>query len=110
VTELLRRSSTPPIIMVIGDHGTLSRGWPVDAKLPIDSVAAERLAPLGAFYMPGGGDAMFQDSLTHVNLFRKVLQHYFGADLPPASNEGFLNQAGEAYRFHPVDERVVLGG
>ena len=60
--------------------------------------------------MPGGGASLFADSVTHVNIFRKVLDYYFGADLPPASNESFFNQAGEAYLFRPVDERVVLGG
>ncbi|AHG90049.1 hypothetical protein J421_2512 [Gemmatirosa kalamazoonensis] len=110
VEALFRRSPVAPIVIVIGDHGTLSRGWAVDAKLPTDSIAAERLGAFAAFYMPDGGAAMFEDSTTHVNIFRNVLRHYFGADLPPASNEGFFNQAGEAYRFRPVNESVVLGG
>jgi hypothetical protein len=108
--DLLGRSSTPPIVIVLGDHGSLSRGWAVDAKLPTDSIAAERLAPLGAFYLPEGGAALVADSVTHVNVFRHVLRHYFGAQLPLASNEAFFNQAGEAYLFRPVDERAVIGG
>jgi hypothetical protein len=110
VTELLRRSPVAPIIVLVGDHGTLHGGWPNETGAPIDSAAAERLSPLGAFFMPDGGGAMFADSVTHVNVFRNVLRYYFGAELPPASNEGFLNQAGEPFVFHPVDERVVLGG
>ncbi|MBV9878864.1 MAG: hypothetical protein JO180_00125 [Gemmatirosa sp.] len=110
VTEILKRSTVPPIIILIGDHGTLTQGWPNDAHLPVDSVAVERLAPLAAFYMPDGGDVPVRDSVTHVNIFRHTLHHYFGADLPPLSNEAFFTQAGEAYLFRPVDERVVLGG
>jgi hypothetical protein len=110
VTELLKRSSVPPIIMVLGDHGTLSRGWSVHNRLPVDSVAAERLGAFAAFYMPDGGGAMFADSSTNVNVFRNVLRYYFGADLPPVSNEGFYSQAGEGFMFRPVDERAVIGG
>ena len=108
--DLIRRSAVAPIIIVVGDHGTLSRGWPEDAKLPPDSIAAERLAPLGAFYMPDGGGAMFRDSVTLVNVFRNVLRYYHGADLPPAPNDGYMNPARGAFVFRPVDERVVLGG
>jgi len=110
VSELLRRSATPPIIILVGDHGTISRRAGEKTRAPQDSIVAERLGALGAFYMPDGGAAMFADSSTHVNILRRVFRYYLGADLPDLGNDGFFTAPGSQYRFVPVDERIVIGG
>jgi hypothetical protein len=110
VRELLRTSSAAPIIILVGDHGTISRRPRGETNTPADTVAAERLGALGAFYMPDDGAALFADSSSHVNIFRRVFRHYFGADLQDIGNDAFYTTAGAQYRFLPVDEKIVIGG
>jgi hypothetical protein len=108
LTDLLRRSETPPIIAVVGDHGTLSRGWS-SPTVSRDYVAQERFGAFGAFYMPDGGGEQFRDTVSLVNVFRKVFRHYWGVPLPPASDDLYYSEHRTAYRFERVSPSVVHG-
>jgi hypothetical protein len=68
IRGILARSSTPPIIVLQGDHGYVVA--PREAKPPI----------LNAYYLPGGEAEQIYDGITPVNTFRIILNAYFGAD------------------------------
>jgi len=108
VTELLRRSSPPPVIILVGDHG--SRFADVDFYAHPERVSRafirERFGAFGAFYLPDGGGSAFREPVTLVNVLGNVLRYYFGADLPPSSDSMFVSGL-ELYRFFPVDPRIL---
>lgn len=101
VTDLLRRSSVPPVIILQGDHGTrtllYSTAKTAAAVSPAQS--RERFGAFGAYYLPAGGGRLFADSVTLVNVFRKVLNYYFDAGLPLAPDDLYMSLEQSPYRF-----------
>jgi hypothetical protein len=79
--EILEKSVKLPIIIFQGDHGTLARVSSQSARMTI----------LNAYYLPDGGDKLIYDSISPVNTFRLVFDHYFG------SNLGFLEDTSFYY-------------
>jgi hypothetical protein len=65
---IIQNSSIPPVIILIGDHG------------PDFTEPEYRATNLGAYYILGGEDLLYA-SITPVNIFRVVLNQYFGTDL-----------------------------
>lgn len=78
VDALLKKSKTPPIIILQSDHGLRrSSGRPGFA---IDGNAWHKI--LNAMYLPGIDKAVLYESISPVNTFRLIFNHYFGADYP----------------------------
>jgi hypothetical protein len=104
VTELLRRSSPAPIVLVVGDHG--SRFADIGFYDHPDRVSRaflqERFGAFGAFYLPAGGEREFREPVTLVNVLANVLRYYFGADLPRCPDSMYVSGL-DLYRFFPVD-------
>ncbi len=61
---LIGKSDTPPIIVIMGDHGLTKQN---------------RNLILNMYYFPNGGEANLYSSITPVNSFRVVFNTYFGA-------------------------------
>lgn len=74
VDHILQSSATPPVIVLMGDHGFRHFTEPVERKYYFNN--------LSAVYLPGGDYGMFPDSLTSVNLFRILLNTTFKQQLP----------------------------
>jgi hypothetical protein len=105
VTNLLRSSDVPPIIILQGDHGSKTLHFdeaPSSRKITL-AQAKERLGALGAYYLPDGGREAFGDSVTVVNVMGNILRHYFGADLPPEPEDMYLSVDAAPYDFKRVD-------
>lgn len=75
VEVLLEESSSQPIIVLQSDHGL--RSW-VSGWAGIDDSEWQKV--LNAYYLPGDGKDDLYDSISPVNSFRLILNHYFGAD------------------------------
>ena len=103
VRTILARSSTPPVILILGDHG--SRFSDVRFYEHPESVSREfvqeRFGAFAAAYLPDGGGDAFERPITLVNVLRHVLSYYFGADLPPLPDDQYVS--GERpYQFYPL--------
>jgi hypothetical protein len=75
---ILARSSTPPIIIIQGDHGP---GGFLNWSSPEQSCLWERTSILNAYYLPGGAEDHLYPGISPVNTFRVVLNAYFGTHL-----------------------------
>ena len=67
IDAILDDYEEPPIIVIAGDHGKKSSPFRNDI--------------LAAFLLPDGGASAVYPSITSVNHFRAILDHYFGLDL-----------------------------
>lgn len=104
VDALLSKSRWPTVIVIMSDHGPGTRtNWTSVEKTDV----RERLGAFVACYLPGADDLRLPDDLSGVNVFRIVLNRYFGADLPLLPNESYYSTARHPYRFIRVTERVA---
>ena len=69
IDAILDEYEEPPIIVIAGDHGHERRNSPYGRDI------------LAAFLLPDGGASAIYPSITSVNHFRAILDHYFGLDL-----------------------------
>jgi hypothetical protein len=107
VHRILAQSAVPPVIILQGDHGTKllhAIGYRTPEEVP-PTAARERFGAFGAYYLPGGGEEAFGDTVTVVNVMGNVLRHYFGADLPRAGDEQYISPADFPFDFRRVDAR-----
>jgi hypothetical protein len=69
VPKIIENSSTPPIIVIQGDHG------PTVASSP-----RSRMSNLSAYFLPGENASVYS-TITPVNTFRIIFNEYFGQNL-----------------------------
>jgi hypothetical protein len=81
VDTLLQESEIPPIIILQSDHG-LRAGH---EGLIIGDDEWEKI--MNAMYLPGMDYTELSDSMSPVNTFRLIFDHYFGADYPLLEND-----------------------
>jgi len=81
VDELLEKSETPPIIILQSDHGLR----PHHPGIVIGSQEWQKI--LNAMYLPGMDQSVIRESLSPVNTFRLIFNHYFNADYELLSDD-----------------------
>lgn len=87
IDAILAGSSTPPIIILQGDHGP---GGHLSWDSPEQSCLWERTSIFNAYYLPGGAQGLYS-SITPVNSFRVVLNRFFGAELDTLVDQTFYS-------------------
>lgn len=112
VVTTLQRSSPSPVILLVGDHGTstLEYSDAESAEAVTPAQARERLGAFGAFFLPAGGDRLFPESVTLVNVIPRVLNFYFGAGIKLAPDSLYMSLEKTPYLFAPVDPVTLSGG
>jgi hypothetical protein len=74
VAEIIEKSKTPPVIIIMGDHGATG--------IPKLETPQWRMSILNAYYVNEQAQQDLYDSITPVNTFRVVFNNYFGTDYP----------------------------
>ncbi len=97
--EILKRSKTPPIIIIQADHGSAMLA---DFESAANTCIQERFSPFAAYYLPGVSADTIPAELSNVNLFRIVLNQYFYAELPLLENRQYYYN-GRLTIFQTVD-------
>ena len=74
VDVLLEESASPPVIIIQSDHGVR----PIHPGIEIGGDEWQKI--FNAYYLPGDGEKLLYDSISPVNSFRIVFNHYFGTN------------------------------
>jgi len=103
ITDILSRSTTPPIIIIQGDHGPGAYlDWSSVEKTNLD----ERMSILNAYYFPGIHSNLLYASITPVNSFRVLLSEYFGMNLPLLPDQSYFSTESKPYNFINVTAKL----
>jgi len=89
IDRLLSASHPAPIIILQADEGPYPDA-PPDFLRATPRQLQEKMAILNALHLPGFPMDKLYPSITPVNTFRSVFDHYFGADLPPLPDECYV--------------------
>ncbi|MCH7883537.1 sulfatase-like hydrolase/transferase [Patescibacteria group bacterium] len=93
INAILEQSKAPPIILIQSDHG------PGEAAF----------RNFSSYYLPGDGKEILYDSITPVNSFRLIFNHYFNASyelLPDRAYEIVESDMKDSYKFIDVTDQV----
>lgn len=107
VAELIERltvdKKNPPIIIIQADHGSAST--PGMEEYNADLIS-ERMRPFVALSFPRIEDDPVLNSITPVNIFRFVFNHYFNAGYELLEDKNYFSNYTRPYRFIDVTEKV----
>ena len=86
VNTLLTDSSTPPVIIIQGDHG------------PWLQNGSDQFKILNAYYLPGHNDLLYP-TISPVNTFRLIFDTYLGADYPLLKDTSYDSPVPNVFDF-----------
>lgn len=66
----------------------------------------ERMSILNAYHLPDGGDAALYDSITPVNTFRVIFNHYFGTNLALLEDRNYFSQGERIWQYVDVTDMI----
>ena len=90
IDTILKESTTPPIIVIQGDHGPWMQ--PKDRRMWI----------LNAYYLPGHEDKLYP-AISPVNTFRLIFDSYFGGNYKLLGDTSFYSPVPNLYDFSIVE-------
>jgi hypothetical protein len=99
VDELLSETDNQPVILLQADHGPSFTGeW----NQPTEGFLNERMRILNAYYLPDDGESLLYESITPVNTFRVVFNHYFNTSYELLQDEVYFSNYSHPYEFMNV--------
>ena len=90
IPRIIEESTTPPIIVIQGDHG------PTVASSP-----RSRMSNLNAYFLPGV-DAAVYPTITPVNTFRMIFNEYFGQNLELLDDISLYSDYTDPFNFRVI--------
>jgi hypothetical protein len=88
VETIIQTSEKPPIIIIQADHGS-----------PETNHTPSRAPILNAYLLPDGGDQNLYPSITPVNSFRLIFDHYFDTHYGLIEDVSRISADGEPFNF-----------
>jgi hypothetical protein len=104
IDNILANSSQPPIIVIQADHGPAST---LDTESLDNTNPKERMTILNAYYLPGDGDKKLYPSISPVNTFRVIFNHYFKTNYPLLEDRSYFSTWSHPYKFFDVTDKVI---
>ena len=104
IDRILAASTTRPIIVLQGDHGTWSSRYEVG--IAHQDVEAERMSNLNAYLVPDEVAALLYPEITPVNTFRAIDRGLFGEPVLLLPDERWYGDGGppsNLERYVPSD-------
>ena len=96
IPQMIANSSTPPIIVIQGDHG------PTVASSP-----RSRMSILNAYFLPGA-KVSIDSTITPVNTFRLILNRYFGQGLELLEDVSLYSDYTDPFNFKTVPNTCTI--
>ena len=90
VPTIIANSTTPPIIVIQGDHG------PTVASRP-----RSRMSNLNVYFLPGASKSLYP-TITPVNTFRVIFNNYFGQNLPLLDDVSLYSDYEDPFNFKVI--------
>jgi len=104
IEKLLSNPEKQPIILMHADHGPgMIKGW--DAPYEGDYMI-NHMRIFSSYYLPKGGDKHLYPSVTLVNLYPIIFNHYFQGNFEMKEDKSYFSHAGSRYDFTDVTELV----
>lgn len=105
IDAIISNSIQPPIIILQSDHGP---SLLLDTESMDNTNLKERMSILNAYYLPGCSDKKLYKTITPVNTFRILFNHYFGTDYRLLDDKSYFSTWEKPYEFIEVtDDRVM---
>jgi len=90
VPKIIANATTPPIIVIQGDHG------PTVASRP-----RSRMSNLNAYFLPGATRSLYS-TITPVNTFRVIFNNYFGQNLQYLDDVSLYSDYEDPFNFKVI--------
>lgn len=104
VKKIKQNSPSPPVIVIQSDHGV--RWTPGRGEKPGISEKKPYAAILNLYHLPGFDYTKMHDSISPVNTFRVIFNHYFGMNYELLEDKSFLSSSRNPYHFTDITEEL----
>jgi len=107
IDEILSKPGPKPVIVVQGDHGSAQLS---DIQYPTktwkNDFVRERFGILNAYYLPDRADIGLYQSITPVNSFRLIFNHYLHTKFPLEEDRNFATGMSNPFTFREVTDII----
>ena len=104
IDQIQSRSSSPPIILLLSDHGSGATPLP-GPPTPVDYVE-ERFSNFTALSLPGCQVGALPEHLSPVNALRLVFSSCFGRDYPLLEDRSYLSSYVHPFELQDVTDQL----
>lgn len=111
INAILKNSVNPPVILLQADEGanflSAKLNPPENWKNANTDLLKEKFPILSAYYISGMPKSLLYQSITPVNSFRVIFNHYFSVGLPLLPDKNYIFQdANHLYEFIDVTDKL----